>query len=303
MLRRFTIYGERCSGTNYLYELIINNFNVEHTNYYGWKHFFGFNNLANSDDTLFVAIVRDPVDWLNSLYREKHHLSPEIYKSIHSFLNHEFFSINGKGEEIMEDRNIYNGERYKNIFESRRTKNRFLIEDMPNKVKHLLLITYESLLDDFDNTMRKIKDKGLEVKSGIEFPVNVTYYKQEKDKPFVKNSKPILITRERVESRLDKKSESFLYPNRYGEQQKESTSYAEGGTAVLPQEQEQNRDDTKEKQETQNPSDCVAMGTPSTSSVTVLPDKSTTISILDPISRPILPGSTIGSTDGNDIIE
>ena len=61
MLQKFTIYGERCSGTNYLENVITMNFNVEITWKYGWKHFFGFQDykLQNSDDTLFVCKVQD----------------------------------------------------------------------------------------------------------------------------------------------------------------------------------------------------------------------------------------------------
>ena len=44
--------------------------------------------------------------------------------------------------EIMEDRNIYTGERYKNIFELRYTKMKFLSEDLPNKVKHYTFILF-----------------------------------------------------------------------------------------------------------------------------------------------------------------
>ena len=43
MITKYTIYGERCSGTNYLEDIISKNFNVEITWRYGWKHFFGHN--------------------------------------------------------------------------------------------------------------------------------------------------------------------------------------------------------------------------------------------------------------------
>ena len=69
MLRKYTIYGERCSGTNYLENIMDLNFDVEITWEFGWKHFFGFHDevLRNhSDDTLFICIIRDPVDWFNS---------------------------------------------------------------------------------------------------------------------------------------------------------------------------------------------------------------------------------------------
>jgi len=191
---KYTIYGERCSGTNYLENLINLNFNSEITWEFGWKHFFGFNDLNNSDDTLFIAIVRDPYNWINSLYREQHHL-PTNFKNIDNFLNDEFYSLdeNKNYEEIMADRNIYTNERYKNIFEMRHTKLKFLIDDMPTKVKNYILIRYEDLLNEFNKTMNKIKDKGLIVKNNIKkFPLNVLTYKKEKKTIFkLKNKNKI----------------------------------------------------------------------------------------------------------------
>jgi len=188
MINKVTIYGERCSGTNYLETLIKKNFDATITWEYGWKHFFGFNDLSNSDDTIFICITRDICKWLNSLYREMWHLPLkylEKYRDISEeqklniFLNEEFYSIDeiNNNNEIMTDRNIYTGERYINIFEMRHTKNKFLIEDMPNKVKNYILIRYEDLMNDFENTMTNIKDKGLKLKENINFPVNQIYYK------------------------------------------------------------------------------------------------------------------------------
>ena len=131
MLKRYTIYGERCSGTNYLENLININFNVNITWEYGWKHFFGFEDekLKNSDDTLFICIVRNLPDWINSFYRQKYHLPLKYKKNmleeekIDEFLNKEFWSFDDNNnnrdmtKEIMTDRNIYTKKRYKNIFE------------------------------------------------------------------------------------------------------------------------------------------------------------------------------------------
>ena len=143
MIKKVTIYGERCSGTNYLEQLLINNFNVIINYDYGHKHFFGFNDLTNSENTLFIGIIRHPYDWINSLYRERHHL-PKHFEKIENFLNDEIYSLDNNNE-IMNDRNIYTKERYKNIFELRTTKIKFLIEDMPKLVKnknYLLLYHY-----------------------------------------------------------------------------------------------------------------------------------------------------------------
>lgn len=155
--------------------------------------FFGFQDdkLSESDDTLFVCIVRNPVDWINSFYREKHHL-PLKYKKmnekakLNEFLMNEIWSFNDNknnrdiSKEIMEDRNIYTHERYKNIFELRHVKLKWMIEDLPKKVKHYIFIRYEDLIDDLEGTLMKIESKGLMRNPDIDFPVNVTYYKKEK---------------------------------------------------------------------------------------------------------------------------
>ena len=42
MVKYFTIYGERCSGTNFIERAIVKNFEIELTWKYDYKHFFGF---------------------------------------------------------------------------------------------------------------------------------------------------------------------------------------------------------------------------------------------------------------------
>jgi hypothetical protein len=181
MIKKVTIYGERCSGTNYLEQLLINNFDIDITWKYGWKHFFGFHNLDNSDDVLFIGIIRNINDWINSLYREKYHLPESLIKDEISFLNNEFYSIDINNNEIMHDRNIETKERYKNIFELKHIKNKFLVDTMPKLVKNYILIRYEDLLNNFKNTMYKISNFNLPIKNNIEFPLNIFYYRNEKN--------------------------------------------------------------------------------------------------------------------------
>jgi hypothetical protein len=174
-MKKITIYGERCSGTKYLEELLHLNFDIEITWCYGWKHFFGFDDLSNSDDTLFIGIIRNLEDWINSLYREKYHLPENLTETIDTFLNKTFYSLKNNQTELMVDRNIDTGERYKNIFELRLVKNKYLIEKMPKLVKNYCLITYDDLIDNFVDIMYKLKDCGLKIKDDINFPVNVLY--------------------------------------------------------------------------------------------------------------------------------
>ena len=197
MLKKYTIYGERCSGTNYLQNIMNLNFNIKLTHEYGKKHFFGFQDekLKKSDDTLFICIVRNPVDWVNSLYREKYHIAKHLRKNITDFLNKEFYSYNDKhsglmdGSEIMEDRNIYTGKRYKNIFELRHTKIKWMMEELPNKVKNYIFIKHEDLLYDFKNTLLKINEKGVKIKDNIKFPINSKTYKLSKTKIYILKKK------------------------------------------------------------------------------------------------------------------
>jgi len=190
-MKQVTIYGERCSGTNYLEQLLLINFDVNITWICGWKHFFGFNDLSNTDDILFIGIVRSLYNWINSLYREKHHLPKHLTENVDTFLTQQFYSIDENNNEIMTDKNIETKERYKNIFELRRVKNRFLIEKMPNLVKNYCIIAYDDLLTNFIDIMNKLKDCGLEIKNNIEFPLNITYYKMYKNVQFIQKSNEI----------------------------------------------------------------------------------------------------------------
>jgi hypothetical protein len=115
------------------------------------------------------------------LYREKHHLHPNLTETIDTYLNNTFYSIHDKdeenSEEIMTDRNMETNERYKNIFELRHVKNKFFVDKMPNLVKKYCLFTYDDLTSNFIYIMNKLRDCGLNIKKDIEFPLNISYYK------------------------------------------------------------------------------------------------------------------------------
>ena len=226
MLKKVVIYGERCSGTNYLEELLITNFDVEIISDYGWKHFFGFNDLSNTDDILFIGIVRNLTDWINSFFREPHHIGlnfTENYtENLTKFLNDEFYSLYDTGEEKLQDRNIETGDRYKNIFELRHVKNKFLVETMPKLVKNYLLITYDDLVNNFNTNMIKIKRYNLPIKQNIFFPVNIHYYKKEKHLSFSNHLDKIshisiykTISKEEIIEKAEMYYEKILFPNLY----------------------------------------------------------------------------------------
>lgn len=174
MIKKIQIYGERSSGTNYLVDVLLLNFDVEIVSSYGWKHYFGFHTFENSDDVLFIGIVRNLEDWINSLYREKHYLPLELTKNIDTYLTNTFYSIDENNNEVMNDRNIETKERHTNIFELRHIKNKFLIETMPRFVKHYCLLTHDNLVHNFVDSMNKLKQYNLPIRTNIiEFPLNI----------------------------------------------------------------------------------------------------------------------------------
>ena len=215
MIKYFTIYGERCSGTNFLMNAILKNFDVEYTIKYSFKHFFGFydfdtfKNSNEDDEILFIGITREPISWIDSFYKKMHHIPIENKKNIQTFLFNNFYSIyEDTNTEIIEDRHIITKERYKNIFELRKVKNNFLINDMPKKVKNYLLIRYEDIRDNYEKVLDYFHIKFNLVKKNDRY-IRINNYKGTKDYMFYKkhitlNKYVINIIKKNIESEQEK---------------------------------------------------------------------------------------------------
>jgi len=235
-IKKFTILGERCSGTNFLEESISNNFNIEYTAEYGNKHFFCYNNYHhNSSETLFIGVIRDPIYWLNSFSKELHHVPEKNRKGIVPFLFNEFYSVEEKKEPnnvvysnghiffmnnkinsdnnkiIQKDLNYLNGKKYKNIFELRKLKNNFLMNVMPSKVKNYILINYEDLLYNYDQILKQIKEKFDLMQKYPEF-IRIKKYKKSETYNFVKQREITFSLKiiKIIWSRLDLEQEKLL---------------------------------------------------------------------------------------------
>ena len=84
---------------------------------------------------------------------------------------------------------------------------------MPKLVKNYLLITYDELLDNFSGVMEKIKNCGLIVRSNIDFPLNIKYYKSNPNKIFIKKKNEI--QDEIIINKANLFYEKILFPNLY----------------------------------------------------------------------------------------
>lgn len=143
------IFGERCSGTNFLKHSLIENFNIEINDEN--KHYFNINEktFLNDSKNYYIGIVRDPYEFVNSLFKNPHNLPNSLSESTQSFLNNEFYSLGGfKKYDI-----------YKNIYELIKIKYNYLKFEMPLKVKNYIFIKYEDLNDNYENTLNLIKNK------------------------------------------------------------------------------------------------------------------------------------------------
>ena len=194
-----------------------------HIEEFGNKHFFGFydfNNNEKEDETFFIGIIRNPIEWIDSFVKKPHHIPDQNKESIHAFLFNSFYSLYDDTKlEIMEDRNLLTKtERYKNIFELRKVKNDFLSKTMPEKVKHYLLIRYEDLRDNYNKLLEFIEMKfKLKRKHPQFIPIDAYKGKMQKGS-FVK--KPVILMPQiinQIKKNLDIEQEkSFGYLLKHG---------------------------------------------------------------------------------------
>jgi hypothetical protein len=189
-MKKITIFGERCSGTTFLIEALKSNFNIELTNHH--KHFFGHDNYELDMEIIYICIYRDPYEYANSFYKNKHHLPEHITKDSNSFLTSEFYSFDINNKEILEDRHIITKNRYKNIFELINVKNDFLMNILPKKVKNHIYIKYEDLRDNYEEILKKIKDKFNLIQKNEEFIKIIKYKNWEDSNEFKINTEYLL---------------------------------------------------------------------------------------------------------------
>ena len=133
-IRRFQIYGERCSGTNFLIRLMEANVtSAAFTEAFGFKHWFVPEALVLPADTLGLVIAREPEAWLQSLHEKAWH-QPHAPKDVSAYLRDEWSCVwddhwLGVGEdhpqwlsEMTHERDPATGERFAGPAEMRAAK-------------------------------------------------------------------------------------------------------------------------------------------------------------------------------------
>lgn len=186
MSDKFAIFGERCSGTNVLEQLVWQNFKLNVTTEFGFKHWprreFNWSVL----ELPVVLIAREPVGYLSSMYRSAWHCSDELKEmNFSSFIRAEWKNVHNEdsgtkphdsryGEEMMCERHLETGTRYRNVLEMRSDKLRQLkriFEDVPC----VSYVRFDELLSDQEAVVRRVEHELSLVRTAPEISVVDSY--------------------------------------------------------------------------------------------------------------------------------
>ena len=164
-IERFHLLGERCSGTNFLTVLMKENFPLITRSFeYGHKHFIPWLDVTNpstvmqytdlesqdffknSENCLFIFIVRNPYDWVRSLFIHRHHIPQELLSNFTTFLCSPWFTKDPsvKNLRYCENQNPETKEPFQNVLELRRYKILNFLK-VRNYVNNYLFVRYEDL--------------------------------------------------------------------------------------------------------------------------------------------------------------
>ncbi len=142
-LTRRKVWGERCSGTNFVDALLVRNFAEleKKGGQWEWKHGLARTN-SGAEHRLNIFVVRDPFTWAQSFYRNPWHLPVRLRsRTFSEFIRMEWVGVfydQGKyTPERPADRHPVEHRRFHDIWEMRAVKLRhalFAASQIPNGV-------------------------------------------------------------------------------------------------------------------------------------------------------------------------
>jgi len=180
-INKIKIYGERNSGTNFLYNLLNQNLiNIElcsgnYNDNSGWKHGYPklhlFNNLNN---TLFIFIIRDLEKWLKSMFITPYHFKKNY--NINLFLKNKLKSNEFRKNH---DVNIINNEKNLNIFQLRYNKiNSY--KSFFQFIKNGIFINLENIQNDYGKNFIETLNKKFKIQIQLTFKPIIKHTKTNK---------------------------------------------------------------------------------------------------------------------------
>ena len=152
MITKVKIYGERCSGTNYLKKILELNFDIEFADdTFGHKHFFGWQNgriKKWGDDILFICIVRNI---------QQGNIACPCCRKLPPFVSDVTDSYDLR-EDLIDE---YNEEQKKKIFKK---ATRIVTSGDSSKALTKLVMTYKKVYDN----VQMVKQKNKEIKKNYD---------------------------------------------------------------------------------------------------------------------------------------
>lgn len=179
-IKKLVIFGERCSGTNYVDMLIARNFQLRSDRKFSHKHFPPWFELPieyysgtpahytfdNTDDYLFVIVFRNAYDWVRSLQQLPHHASAQLFKMPFSKFIRAPWELNPADKTVIRMRAYHplmdlspiDGKPFENVFKMRTKKieNMLMIQD---RAKNVYYIRYEIIRDHPQEVIREIQEE------------------------------------------------------------------------------------------------------------------------------------------------
>ena len=195
-INRFTVFGQRCSGTNALIKLIEANFpSLPFCEQSGFKHWLVPEDRELPDDLLVIVIAREVQSWLRSLHRNPWHVVAEMRDlSFSEFIRAEwrtvwdmdFWGIDEKhplfAKPIVEERCPVSGNPFKNAVAMRTAKLRNWLA-LEQRCRKLVTLTQHELAANAEGVVSRIaRSSGHEACAHF---VPVITYKGQGAKPYV----------------------------------------------------------------------------------------------------------------------
>lgn len=172
-ISEYALFGCRCSGTNYVDNLIKKNLMIKKNSKLGWKHtnkiLFGLDyRKSDYDNVLFIYVVRNPYDWIRSLSNNRWHATPEVKKyKFSQFIRSEWKSIYDKdfvnpknpkfGTILTEDLDDLNNYHISPIH--MRTYKIKKIEQQLSQIKNFIIINYDEVIKDPQLFIKNLSQK------------------------------------------------------------------------------------------------------------------------------------------------
>lgn len=153
--RRLVVFGDRNSGASFLRDLLLDLFDLSLASDFGNEtyHFGAGRNLSHDcEDILFVAVVRNPLDWIMTMKKDHAALAHLNTSDTWEDVLFSDWRPGGVAIPLKEEEEdgallwLQKNKKYSSIFELRAWEGLFMSEDLPGDVRNFVMVKYEDII-------------------------------------------------------------------------------------------------------------------------------------------------------------